>query len=920
MKLWQRLTGKDTSSSGQIGEPADSVSSATAIQTSQRHALKQDAKAIRPYFDAKFYLDRYGDVAQSGMDPLDHFLKFGWKEGRDPAPHFSTTFYLEEYNDIREGGINPFVHFCLFGRAEGRAPKPPGSGSPKQAEASNEPPPAPAQPADKIKVSRKDIKITEPFFDAAYYLERYPDIAAGGIDPLEHYLTYGWREGRDPSPTFSTNYYLGTNQDIRDAGINPFLHYCQYGHKEQREGIPYYLTKVDNFRPLVSVIIPNYNHAQFLPERFRSILDQTYTNIELIVLDDCSKDDSVQVIEELIKPLEIPVVTKFNEVNSGNVFAQWQRGIEMASGDFIWICESDDTCEPDFLENIIPNFVDKSVMLTFGNIQFCDSDGKHMPGMDGFREYSEPGIWSQTTKRPAHEWFAGAFGVNNVLANVGGCVFRKGAIDQAIWDEAKTFKIAGDWFLYSHIIGGGQMCYVPQAKTYFRQHARNTSASNFNKLYYYEELWRLLNHHVAMWGIPAETRQKFIDNVSSQYRHFKMPAEFGPFEERFDSGAVLASERTGKHIILAFLGFHSGGGEVFAINLANELVNRGHFLSLLAFNMASVNEAMVANLDSRVPVYHFGDMNLRGRKDFLQAVGADVIHSHVVHCDAVFFRNMVEFPPVPYVVTLHGSYDSIGPEGHGMLFEILKGVSHWVYTADKNLKVFGGIPLDPAAVSKVRNAMPRDTAPFPQTRADLGIHEDAIVYTLVARGIQQKGWRASITAFRRLQKERPDINAHLILIGDGDRAEELTADIGENENISNLGFQSKINGIYRLSDCAIVPTRFSGESFPLCIIQAMQESTPVIATDIGEIKTMITNGDVEAGILLENKRNSEEYFGDLFTAMVDMADAEKRRVWAANAGILNILFDMQTMVQTYEDIYGKAIKRHQTLLNAAAEG
>ena len=49
-----------------------------------------------------------------------------------------------------------------------------------------------------------------------------------------------------------------------------------------------------------------------------------------------------------------------------------------------------------------------------------------MPGMDGFREYSEPGIWSQTIKRPAHEWFSGAFGVNIVVANVGGCVFRKG--------------------------------------------------------------------------------------------------------------------------------------------------------------------------------------------------------------------------------------------------------------------------------------------------------------------------------------------------------------------------------------------------------------------------------------------------------------------------------------------------------------
>ncbi len=201
-----------------------------------------------------------------------------------------------------------------------------------------------------------------------------------------------------------------------------------------------------------------------------------------------------------IAPPFTAVITKFNTENSDNVFAQWQRGIEMATGDYVWICESDDTCEPDFLERTVPQFADRSVMLTFGNIQFCDSDGNQMSGMDGFRELSEPGIWADTIKRPAHEWFCGAFGVNNVVANVGGCVFRKGRISQEIFDQAKTFKFAGDWYLYSQIIAGGQMCYVPEARAYFRQHQRNTSASNFNEMYYCEELWRLLNHHVDLWS------------------------------------------------------------------------------------------------------------------------------------------------------------------------------------------------------------------------------------------------------------------------------------------------------------------------------------------------------------------------------------------------------------------------------------
>src|SRR6056297_1998510 len=199
-------------------------------------------------------------------------------------------------------------------------------------------------------IDRKEVEAIEPFFDRGYYLSQYPDVAAAGVDPIAHYLVYGWKEGRDPNADFSTSYYLKVNDDIRTGGINPFVHYCRYGRFEKREAAPYYRALAEKFHPLVSVIVPNYNHANFLPERVRSILAQTYQNIELIVLDDCSSDNSVDVIKSLIADISIPVRVHFNSVNSGNVFSQWQRGIDMAKGEFIWICASDDTCESDFLE------------------------------------------------------------------------------------------------------------------------------------------------------------------------------------------------------------------------------------------------------------------------------------------------------------------------------------------------------------------------------------------------------------------------------------------------------------------------------------------------------------------------------------------------------------------------------------------
>ena len=90
---------------------------------------------------------------------------------------------------------------------------------------------------------------------------------------------------------------------------------------------------------LVSIIIPNYNYAQFLEERLSSILEQSYTNYEIIFLDDASQDNSLEILQKYQKYID-----KFevNQINSGNPFVQWNRGVRLARGDYLWIAEADD--------------------------------------------------------------------------------------------------------------------------------------------------------------------------------------------------------------------------------------------------------------------------------------------------------------------------------------------------------------------------------------------------------------------------------------------------------------------------------------------------------------------------------------------------------------------------------------------------
>jgi glycosyltransferase involved in cell wall biosynthesis len=99
-----------------------------------------------------------------------------------------------------------------------------------------------------------------------------------------------------------------------------------------------------SYKPLVSVIIPNYNHAAYLNERIDSVLNQTFRDFEVILLDDCSTDNSREIIESYRGHEKISQI-EYNEVNSGSTFIQWKKGLDLAQGDWIWIAESDDVAD-----------------------------------------------------------------------------------------------------------------------------------------------------------------------------------------------------------------------------------------------------------------------------------------------------------------------------------------------------------------------------------------------------------------------------------------------------------------------------------------------------------------------------------------------------------------------------------------------
>lgn len=169
-------------------------------------------------FDPTWYLEKYPDVANAGIDPLTHFLTDGAREGRKAGPHFDTRWYVSNYPDAEISDLNPLLHFIRFG--QGRI----GSLSDLK-------PQTPEQKAD------VDLLLASPHFDPAWY-GQLNGIGKTHRHAALHYLIFGAARGLAPSQAFDGDRYIKTYPDVRDAGMNPLLHYIRHGESERRLAFP----------------------------------------------------------------------------------------------------------------------------------------------------------------------------------------------------------------------------------------------------------------------------------------------------------------------------------------------------------------------------------------------------------------------------------------------------------------------------------------------------------------------------------------------------------------------------------------------------------------------------------------------------------------------------------------------------------
>lgn len=243
--------------------------------------------------------------------------------------------------------------------------------------------------------------------------------------------------------------------------------------------------------PKVSIIIPNYNHESFLKQRIESVLQQTVQDIEVILLDDCSTDKSISVLNTY---KEHPKVTQvvLNTQNSGSPFKQWEKGIALAKGEYIWIAESDDYCASVFLEKILLQFKENPILgMVYAQSTDVDENGKLLVHRSSYTKEFQPNIWNTNFTMEGNQFIKNYLSCKNVIPNASAVVFKKELLHVNVFTtQLLQMRMCGDWLFWIKICLKTHIGFIAEDLNFFRNHnavSRNHNNADKKKLRLLEE-------------------------------------------------------------------------------------------------------------------------------------------------------------------------------------------------------------------------------------------------------------------------------------------------------------------------------------------------------------------------------------------------------------------------------------------------
>jgi len=329
---------------------------------------KNEERRTHLLFNKNWYAKNYPDVLDFQIEPLHHFIRFGIREGRNPHPLIDIDFIKQQLkiDDLQVeqivdrlarttelNNIDPHLSFVseYYGGAT------PGFDNS-------------SHPLIHYLGSARQSGCPNEVFSSSWYLAKYRDVADEQLNPLEHYIAFGWREGRDPSEKFDTDWYLANNLDIDPNAIDPLSHFVRYGREENRLTKPPYReifsSNSEDFKALMdrqsiirlqcflrsqsricfpdtnnailTIIIVLFNKAHLTFDCLQSLknnIDPAAVPYRVIIFDNASSDHTATLLETVDNATVIS-----SETNIGYLRAV-SKCVENARSDYILLLNND---------------------------------------------------------------------------------------------------------------------------------------------------------------------------------------------------------------------------------------------------------------------------------------------------------------------------------------------------------------------------------------------------------------------------------------------------------------------------------------------------------------------------------------------------------------------------------------------------
>lgn len=267
--------------------------------------------------------------------------------------------------------------------------------------------------------------------------------------------------------------------------------------------------------PRVSVVVPNFNHARFLAQRLESVLNQSFRDLELLYLDDASTDDSEEVFRRYARDPRVRAIR--NSLNSGSPFKQWNRGVQEARGELVWIAEADDFADEKLLETLVAVLDNHPrVGLAFCQSKSVDETDYSSGTMDWWTRDLDEHRWQSDFCNSGIAECRRFLARKNTLPNASAVVFRR-AVFLAAGGAPESMRVCGDWMCWARCLQTSDVAFVAQPLNSFRKHSNSVSVQTQDNGVLTLESYEVLGFIAREVGVEPPVLHRACERLIDQW-------------------------------------------------------------------------------------------------------------------------------------------------------------------------------------------------------------------------------------------------------------------------------------------------------------------------------------------------------------------------------------------------------------------